>query len=142
MSMFVWYLTLLSVPIARLSFILTCDIWGDQVKCSTKRTPRYFTEIVGISIFPTQRVLFFLHLEKVYLHLTVLRAFSDHDSFSLLIFPVNCLRELCWYHLQSDMLWSILDMSRNHWCRWGLIMDLGKTLEALRTLLLWLLRLG
>ena len=142
MSIFVWYLTLLSVPIARLSFILTCHIWGDQVKCSTKKTPRYFTEIVKISIFSTQRVLFFLHLQKVYLHLAVLRAFSDHDSFSLLMFPVNCLRELCWYHLQSDMLWSILDMSGNHWCRWGLIMDLGRTLEALRALFLWLLRLS
>ena len=42
-------------------------------------------------VFETQRVLFFLHLEKVYLLLATLRVFSDNNSFSLLMFPANCL---------------------------------------------------
>ena len=55
--MFAWYLSLLSIPIARLSFIWTCEIWGDQVKCSSRRTPRYFTELVGNNLFPSSLIL-------------------------------------------------------------------------------------
>ena len=55
--MFSWYLSLLSIPISRLSFIWTCEIWGDQVKCSSKRTPRYFTEVVGNNLFPSSLIL-------------------------------------------------------------------------------------
>ena len=65
-------------------------------------------------VFETERVLFFLHLEKVYLLLATLRVFSDHNSSSLLIFLANYLTELCWCHLQSDMPWSILGMSGDH----------------------------
>ena len=55
--MFSWYLSLLSIPISRLSFIWTCEIWGDQVKCSSKRTPRYFREVVGNNLFPSSFIL-------------------------------------------------------------------------------------
>ena len=54
-------------------------------------------------VFETEQVLVFLHFKKVYLLLTTLRVFSDHGSLFLLIVPVNCLRELYWYHLQSDL---------------------------------------
>ena len=153
---FAWYLSLLSI-----NFIWRCEIWGDQVKCSSRRAPRYFTDLWEISffhlvwswksylilyfVFKTQQVLFFLYLERVYL-LWATWVFShtaDHDSFSLLMFPVKGLRELHWYHLQSNMPWSILCMSGGHWYRWwGIIMDLEQILEALQILFPWLLRLG
>ena len=106
--MFALYLSLLSFPIAQLSFIWTFEIWGDQVKFSSRRTPRYFTELVGNNLFPSSfilkesfsfvfclqntEVLFFLHLERVYLVLATLRVFSDHNSLSLLMFPGKCQR--------------------------------------------------
>ena len=34
-----------------LSFIWICEIWGDQIKFSSKRIPRYFTEIVELVFF-------------------------------------------------------------------------------------------
>ena len=53
--MFAWYLSLLSFPIAWLSFIWACG--GDQIKYSSKRTLRYFTEVVGNNLFPSNLIL-------------------------------------------------------------------------------------
>ena len=115
--MLAWYLSLLSIPNARLSFIWTCEIWGD----------------LNLDfVLETQHVLFFLYLENVYLLWATLRVFSDHDLFSLLMLPANCLRELCWYNLQSDMPWSIFGISGDHWCMSGIIMDPEQILEALQ----------
>ena len=60
--MFAWYLSLLIIPIARLSFIWT----------------RYFTEVVGSGLFPTSLILkelfnfvfstIFFYMHKLYKH--------------------------------------------------------------------------
>ena len=55
--MFAWYLNLLSIPVAGLSLIWTCEIWGDQVKCSSRTAPRYFTELVGNNLFLSSLIL-------------------------------------------------------------------------------------
>ena len=115
--MVAWYFSLLSIPVARMSFIWTCEICGDQVKCSSEGTLRYFTEVMANSLFLSSLILkelFFSDSEKFYLLLATLKVFSDHNSFSLLMFSANCQTELCWYHLQGDMTWSILDMRGDH----------------------------
>ena len=55
--MVTWYFSLLSIPIARMSFIWTCETCGDQVKCSSERNLRYFTEVMVNSLFLSSLIL-------------------------------------------------------------------------------------
>ena len=86
--------------------IWTCEIWGDKAKCSSKRTPTYFTEVVELVFFNLVwfwkshlisglrniKIMFFLHLEKFYLLLATPRVFSGHGSFSLLDIWLVCTK--------------------------------------------------
>ena len=93
------------------------------------KNPKYFTEVVGSSLFLSSLMLkelfnsvfclpnitsYVCSTFKVYLQLATLRVFSKHNSFFLLMFPANSLRESCWYHLQSGLPWIILTMSGDH----------------------------
>ena len=85
------YLSLLRIPIARFSFIFTCDICSFQCKCSSSgSTPGYFTDLVGTGLLPSSLNLkllsifnffvlnitsyVFLHLDLIYLLLVSWKA--------------------------------------------------------------------
>ena len=146
--MFAWYLSLLSIPIARLSLIWTCEIWGDQVKCSSKRTPRYFTELVGNNIFLSSLILKELFNFVFCLQNTTSSAFSIfRESLCALSYIESFLRS--WFILFANVSceWSerITLVSSVKWYAleyWEITMDLEQILEALQILFLWLLRLG
>ena len=117
MWMFAWCLSLLSIPVALLSFIYTCEIWGDQVKCWSKRSPRYLTEVVWISFFPSTLVLkgiyFWIwsskHNKFCFIFYNTLRVFFDHDSFY-----ISCeLSDRAM--LVSSAMWYALEYFRHVW---------------------------
>ena len=158
--MFAWYLSLLSIPITRLSFMWTYEIWGDEVKCSSRRAPKYFTEFVGNNLFPSSLILKELFNFVFCLRNTTSSVFSifreslfalSHiesflRSWFILFANVSCKRSER-VTLVSSAKWYALEyfghgMSGGHWCRWGIIMNLEQILEALQILFPWLFRLG
>lgn len=77
--------------------------------------------VFGISLFWST---FSRFRESLFALLDIMRVFSDHDSFILLVISANCPRELRWHHLEIDMLRRVWGISGKHWCRWEIITDL------------------
>ena len=126
--MFAWYLSLVSFPTARLSFIWTCEIWGEHIKCSCRRTPRYFTELVGNNLFLFSLILkglfnFVLCLQNTTssvfsIFRESLFALSHIESFLrswfILFANVSCKRSER-VTLVSSAKWYALEYFRHEW---------------------------
>ena len=85
------YFSLLRIPIARFSFIFTCDTCSFECKCSSSSTPRYFTDLVRTSLLPLSLNLKLLSMFNFFdLNITS----SVFFTFRLNLFAFNQLERL------------------------------------------------
>ena len=85
------YFSLLRIPIARFSFIFTCDTCSFECKCSSSGTPRYFSDLVGTSLLPLSLNLKLLSIFNFFdLNITS----SVFFTFRLNLFAFNQLERL------------------------------------------------
>ena len=118
----VLFLSFLSTPMAWFNFVVTWFICFYHSKWLSKRTPRYFTVLVGVKRFPSSlnlkfwSIFFELEWKMINSVLVKLRdsllAFSHWDRFlkskfiCLATFLVNCLTVAYWCHQQNGKLLS------------------------------------
>ena len=143
------YLSMLNTPIDLFIFTLTWDNFLPHCKCSSKSIPRYLTDWVGISIFPSSlnltRSLVLGYFGKNIISSLCctfrhnLFALSQYERFERMLF--NCLAKTCkdffnWIMLLSSAKWYFLKIVLkkyiDHWFRWVKVMGVKRSLMVLQ----------